>query len=346
MKTPKIALLFSLQFALTAAFAISQQAGLIQRLDPAANQIIPANAKIERVATGFKWTEGPVWIPAGFLLFADIPHNNIRKWTPGAGVTIFMQPSGYLGKMPFTGPESGSNGMTLDPRGRLTVAGHAQRDVWRLESLDPHAVRTILADKYHGKRLNSPNDVVYGPHGALYFTDPPYGLPTQSEHDPQRQLSFNGVYRILDAVSHKPGAPPDESKLQLLISNLTRPNGIAFSPDMKYLYVDNSEPKKIWMRYRVKPDGTLTGGTLFYDATSDTEIGLPDGMKIDQKGNIYSAAPGGVIVLSPQGKHLATLHVPEKVGNVAWGDSDGKTLYITASTSVYRIRLNIPGERP
>ncbi|HEV2419296.1 MAG TPA: SMP-30/gluconolactonase/LRE family protein [Terriglobia bacterium] len=344
MKTAKIALLFLIQLMLVAVLAWPQ--GSVERLDPALNRIVPATAKIERVATGFKWTEGPVWIHAGYLMFAEIPSNSIREWRPGQGVSIFMQPSGYLGKAPYGGPEPGSNGMTLDPRGRLTVAGHAQRDVWRLESLSPRAVRTILADKYQGKELNSPNDLVYGPHGALYFTDPPYGLRTQGDNDPHKELKVNGVYRILDAVSHKPGAPPDESKLQLLISDLTRPNGIAFSPDYKYLYVNNSEPKKLWMRYRVKPDGTLTDGMVFYDATSDHSVGAPDGMKVDVKGNIYSAGPGGVWIFSPQGKHLGTIHPPERVGNVAWGGADGKTLYICASTSIYSIRLNIPGVRP
>ncbi|MGH7868927.1 MAG: SMP-30/gluconolactonase/LRE family protein, partial [Candidatus Dormibacteraceae bacterium] len=342
----KFTLFFLSVFALSTTLASSQGLGSIERLDPSVNKIVPANAKIERVATGFKWTEGPIWIHAGYLLFAEIPSNSIRKWAPGKGVSIFMQPSGYLGKTPYKGPESGSNGMTLDPRGRLTVAGHAQRDVWRLESLSPHAVRTILAEKYHGKQLNSPNDLVYGPHGALYFTDPPYGLPTQSDSDPIKQLRVNGVYRIVDAASHRPGAPPDESKIQLLISDLTRPNGIAFSPDMKYLYVNNSEPKKLWMRYKVNPDGTVSEGKVFYDATSDSAEGAPDGMKVDREGNIYSAGPGGVWIFSPEGKHLATIHPPERVGNLNWGDSDGKTLYIMASTSIYRIRLSIPGVRP
>jgi gluconolactonase len=335
-----------LSLLLVAGGAWAQGTGSVERLSPALDRIVPKSAKIERVATGFKWTEGPVWIPAGYLLFAAIPSNSIRKWVPGHGTSIFMQPSGYLGKTPYTGPESGSNGMTLDSRGRLTVAGHAQRDVWRLESLNPHALRTILADKYNGKQLNSPNDLVYGPHGALYFTDPPYGLPTQSDHDPLKQLKVNGVYRILDAVSHKPGAPPDHSKLQLLISDLPRPNGIAFSPDMKYLYVDNSEPKKLWMRYKVNPDGTLSDGEVFYDATSSKAEGGPDGMKVDQEGNVYSAGPGGVWIFSPQGKHLGTIIPGERVGNLNWGGRDGKTLYITASTSVYRVRLKIAGVTP
>ncbi len=341
-----LALLFLLQFAFAAGWARAQGTGYVQRTDPAINAIVPRNARIERVVTGMNWTEGPVWIPAGYLLFADIRNNRIMKWIPGGAATVFMHPSGYLGKTPYSGPESGSNGMTLDPRGRLSVAGHAQRDVWRLESLSPDATRTILADGYHGHRLNSPNDLVYGPHGALYFTDPPYGLPTQSDHDPIKQLQVNGVYRILDAVSHPAGARPDESKLQLLISNLPRPNGIAFSPDMKYLYVNNSEPQKIWMRYPVNPDGSIGHGVLFYDATSDTAPGDPDGMKIDLKGNIYSAGPGGVWIFSPQGKHLGTIRLPERMGNVAWGGPGYRTLYMCADTSIYSIRLRIPGERP
>lgn len=334
--------------AIVAALAFSQSAEHIERLNPKINQIVPANAQIERPAKGadFKWTEGPVWIHAGYLLFAEIPSNSIRKWVPGDGLSVFMQPSGYKGSTPFGGPESGSNGMTLDGRGRLTVAGHAQRDVWRLESLSPRAQITILADTYEGKRLNSPNDLVYRRDGSLYFTDPPYGLPTQSDHDPSKQLQVNGVYRILGASNQAPGAPPAHAKLELLISDLPRPNGIVFSPDERFLYVNNSEPKKLWMRYSVNPDGSLTGGKLFYDATSDNAPGAPDGMKVDQKGNVYSAGPGGVWIFSSDGEHLGTLRLPEKVGNLTWGDQDGKTLYITASSSIYRIRLMIPGIRP
>jgi gluconolactonase len=346
MKTTKCALLIAVQVLLLATLAEAQVATKIERLDPGLNAIVPRNAKLVREITGFNWTEGPVWTPSGSLFFADIRNNRIMKWTPGSPATVFMHPSGYLGKTPYTGPESGSNGMTLDPRGRLTVAGHAQRDVWRLESLRPHATRTILADKYHGKRLTSPNDLVYGPHGALYFTDPPYGLPTQGDHDPLKELRVNGVYRIVDAVSHPAGAPPDESKLQLLISNLTRPNGIAFSPHLHYLYVDNSSPKKLWLRYPVRADGTLGPGKIFCDATSDTRPGDPDGMKVDVKGNIYSAGPGGVWIFSPQGKHLGTIRIPERMGNLAWGGRDYRTLYIAADTSIYSIRLNIPGEKP
>jgi gluconolactonase len=318
----------------------------IERLDPALDAIVARGATVERIATGFVWTEGPVWTRSGFLLFADIPNNRIMKWTPATGrTTTFLEPSGYQGKPPYGGRESGSNGMTLDRRGRLTVAGHARRDIYRLESLRPHARLTVLADRYQGKRLNSPNDLVYRSDGSLYFTDPPYGLRTQNDHDPEKELSFNGVYRLPNATRHAPGAPADNAHLQLLIKDLPRPNGIAFSPDEKYLYVDNSEPQKIWMRYPVKADGTLGPGKLFYDATSDSRPGAPDGMKLDTNGNIFSAGPGGIVILSPAGRHLGTIHFPNRVANCAWGD-DGHTLYVTATDSVYRVRLKAHGTKP
>ena len=313
------------------------------RLDPSVSRIIPAGAKLERVATGFTWVEGPVWVNSS-LFFADIPSNTIRRWTPGKGVSIFLQPSGYQGSAPYGGREPGSNGMTLDALGRLTVAGHAQRDVFRFESLNPESVQTVLADRYQSLRLNSPNDLVYRSDGSLYFTDPPYGLRKQNDSDPEKELQVNGVYRIPRALQHKPGLPPAREDLQLLISDLPRPNGIAFSPGEKFLYVDSTEPKKIWMRYRVLPDGTLADPKLLYDATADPRPGGPDGMKVDVQGNIYSAGPGGVVILSPEGKHLATLLIPERVANVAWGGPDRKTLYICASSSVYRVKLSIAGE--
>jgi gluconolactonase len=233
--------------------------------------------------------------------------------------------------------------MTLDSNGRLTVAGHARRNIYRLESLDAKSPITVLADSYKGKKLNSPNDLVYSSDGSLYFTDPPYGFRTQDDRDPHKEQAVNGVYRIPHALSQKAGVPPAREELQLLISDLPRPNGIALSPDEKYLYVDNTEPRKIWMRYRVQPDGTLTDPKLLYDATADKRDGSPDGMKVDREGNIYSTGPGGVWIFSPDGKPLATLLIPEKSANVAWGGQDRKTLYITASSSVYRVRLEIPG---
>ncbi len=265
------------------AVALSQE---IQRLDPSVDQLVPANAVLEKVATGFnKWTEGPVWTRNGTLLFAEIPANNIDQWIPGQSATVFMHPSGYKGAEPFNGPEPGSNGMTLDPDGRVSVAGHAGRTVWRLESVDPHAQVTVLADSYQGKKLSSPNDLVYKSDGSLYFTDPPYGLPTQSDNDPAKELQVNGVYRA-------PGAR-----------------------------------------------------SVFLDPSSDPAKGVPDGLRLDKNGNIYSSGPGGVWIISPEGKHLGTVKVPEVVSNVAWGDADGKTLYITGSTSVYRIKLSVQGDR-
>jgi gluconolactonase len=314
----------------------------VDRLDAAANRIVPADGRLERIATGYTWTEGPVWVNDS-LFFADIPGNTIQKWSQTAGTSTFLKPSGYKGAAPYDGPEPGSNGMTLDAQGRLTVAGHAQRDVYRFESLDPGGPITILADSYRGKRLNSPNDLVYSSDGALYFTDPPYGFRTQKDNDPDKQLKVNGVYRLPHALLHKPGTPPANTDLQLLVSDLPRPNGIAFSPDEKYLYIDNSEPKKQWFRYRVQPDGSLTEAKLIYDATSDPRPGNPDGMKVDVQGNIYSAGPAGVWILSPEGKPLATILIPERVANLTWAGPDRKTLYIAASGNIYRVHLNIAG---
>jgi gluconolactonase len=317
----------------------------IQRLDPSVDQLLPPNAALEKVATGFdKWTEGPVWTRQGTLLFGEIPANNIDQWIPGQAASVFMHPSGYRGTEPFKGSSPGASGLTLDPDGRVSVAGNAGRTVWRMESVDPHAQITVLADLYQGKKLNSPNDLVYKSDGALYFTDPPYGLPTEDPKDPMKELEVNGVYRIPGARQQKPGAAPDRDKLQLVIKDLGRPNGLAFSPDEKFLYVAESG-KKVWMRYRVQSDGSVTDGIVFLDPSSDPAKGVPDGMRLDKNGNIYSSGPGGVWIISPEGKHTGTIKVPEVVSNVAWGDKDGKTLYITASTSIYRIKLSIVGDR-
>jgi gluconolactonase len=317
----------------------------VQKLDPALEALVSADAKLERVATGFnKWTEGPVWTRDGSLLFAEIPANNIIRWRPGEVANVFMHPSGYVGTTAYAGPEPGSNGMTLDPDGRVTVAGHARRNVWRLESVDAKAQITVLADSYQGKKLNSPNDLVYRSDGSLYFTDPPYGLPTQADTDPLKELPVNGVYRIPGARQHKAGSAPENDKLQLVIKDLVRPNGIAFSPDEKYLYIAESG-LKVWLRYKVQADGSVTDGKQFLDAKSDSTPGGPDGIRVDKEGNIYGSGPGGVWIISPQGKHLGTIKVPEIVANVAWGDADAKTLYIAASTSVYKVRTKVAGVR-
>lgn len=343
-----IALAISFSVAPTDVRAAAASAGdltpvKVDRLDASIDKIVPADAQLERVVTGFKWIEGPLWID-GKLFFAEIPSNSIRTWTPGKGVSIFLQPSGYKGTAPYGGPEPGTNGMTADIHGRITVAGHAQRDIFRFESLDPNGTVTVLADTYKGKKLNSPNDLVYKSDGSLYFTDPPYGLRTQQDNDPDKQLDVNGVYRIPHARDQKPGAPPERDQLQLLVTDLARPNGIAFSPDEKYLYVNSTQPKKIWMRYTVKPDGTLTDAKLLYDATADHRPGGPDGMKVDVEGNIYSAGPGGVWILSSEGKPLGTIVMPGRVANVAWGGDDRKTLYITGSEGIFRVHLKIAGE--
>ncbi len=341
MTTRRLSLL-ALPLIAVSVTAFSQD---IQRLDAALDRLVAPDASLERVATGFnKWTEGPVWTREGTLLFAEIPANNIVQWIPGKGASVFMHPSGYEGPEPFKGSEPGSNGMTLDGDGRVSVAGHGRRNVWRMESVDPKAQITVLADSYQGKKLNSPNDLVYKSDGSLYFTDPPYGLPTQSDTDPQKELQVNGVYRILGGRRHKPGAPPDRDKVQLVIKDLARPNGLAFSPDEKFLYVAESG-KKQWMRYRVQPDGSVTDGSLFLDASTDPADGGPDGLRVDKEGNIYGSGPGGVWIISPEGKHIGTIKVPERVSNVAWGDKDGKTLYITASTSLFRIKLKAFGVR-
>ncbi|HUP04149.1 MAG TPA: SMP-30/gluconolactonase/LRE family protein [Bryobacteraceae bacterium] len=343
--------IFVLPLAAMAGLALSQTptqppVETVERLDPALDQLVDPSAQIERVATGFLWTEGPVWTHSGFLLFAAIRANSIMEWHPGGEPKVFLHPSGYQGPPDlFKGREPGSDGMTVDSKGRLTVAGHAQRDVWRLESLDPKAQVTILADTYQGKRLNSPNDLVYKSDGSLYFTDPPYGLETQNDQDPKKELKVNGVYLLPGARDQKPGAPPDRAKLRLLIDDLPRPNGICFSPDEKILYVNDTQ-KRLWMRYDVQPDGSIANGKVLLDASTVRGRGGPDGMKVDRLGNIYSAGAGGVWIISPEGKHLGTLHIPEQVGNVGWGDADGKGLYVTASTSVYRVRVKVGGVTP
>ena len=305
--------------------------GSVVEKDTDLKDIVSADAKIEKLAGGFTFTEGPVWIKegGGFLLFSDIPNNAIMKWTPEGKVSTFRKPSGYTGPPARAGSFIGSNGLTLDKEGRLIICEHGDHRVTRLEK---DGKLTVLADRFQGKRLNSPNDAVYKSHGSLYFTDPPYGLIDEKA----KELAFQGIYRI-----------SPKGKLQLLNKELTRPNGLAFSPDEKILYVSNSDPdKKIWMAYNVSADGNLTQGRLFFDVTQEKEEGLPDGMKVDTKGNLFCTGPGGVWIFSSQGKHLGTIKPPEVPANCHWGESDAKTLFMTARTGLYRIRLNIPGIRP
>ena len=317
--------------------------GQIIRLDPALNALIPANAQVEKVADGFGFLEGPVWVRAagaGYLLFSDIPANAIKKWSPDGMVSIFLANSGFTGKDPSdvgyqinNGRSQvillGSNGITIDQQGRVTFCQHGDHGVVRLEK---DGKRTTLADSYQGKRLNSPNDLVYKSDGSLYFTDPPYGF-RKLDQDPKKELPFSGVYKW------------SNGKLELLYQDFKAPNGIAFSPDEKYLYIDDSASRTYW-RFEVKPDGTIANGKLFFDMNSSKEQGVPDGMKLDRKGNIYGVGPGGVWILSPEGKHLGTIKAPEDPANLAWGDADAKTLYLTARTGLYRIRVNVAGIGP
>jgi len=274
------------------------------------------------------FTEGPVWFREGYLLFSDIPANTIHRWTPDGKVVEFRKPSGYDRNDAPPGAFIGSNGLTRDPQGRLTICEHGNARVTRLE---PDGTLTVLADKWDGKRLNSPNDLVFKSDGSLYFTDPPYGLVQQDE-DPKKELPFNGVYRLA------------KGKLELLLDNLTRPNGLAFSPDEKVMYISNSDPqRKIWMRYDVTSEGRLENGEVFFDATAEQEAGNPDGLKIDHAGTIFATGPGGVWIFSPEGKHIGFIKPPEIPANLHWGDADGKTLYITARTGVYRTRVEVGG---
>jgi gluconolactonase len=309
--------------------------GRIVRVDPALNEIIPADAKIEKLAGDFLFTEGPIWIPAnadspGYLLFSDPNNDMIYRWAQDGQVSIYMTKSGYTGMNIGEYTQPGSNGLTLDNEGRLTINQHGNRRVVRVEK---HGNLTVMADRYQGKRLNSPNDLVYKSDGALYFTDPPFGLPKMFD-DPRKELPFSGVFRV------------SNGNIQLVTKDLDGPNGLAFSPDEKYFYVDNWGKKKIVMRYEVNPDGTLSNGKIFFDMTSAPGEDAGDGMKVDQRGNLYISGPGGVWVISPEGKYLGMIIGPEHPHNMAWGDDDGKALYMAAHTGLYRIRLKIPGIRP
>ena len=318
--------------------AISATPAKVIRKDAAIDEIIPQEAKIEKLAGGFLFTEGPIWVPRtdesdGHLLFSDPNNNVIYRWSPDGQLSIFMTKSGYRRFDIGEYGQPGSNGLTLDRQGRLTINQHGNRRVVRMEK---NGQLTVLADHYDGKRLNSPNDLVYRSDGSLYFTDPPFGLPKFFE-DPRKELPYSGVYRVV----------PDGKQVQLLTTDLKGPNGLAFSPDEKYLYVDNWDPqKKIIMRYEVNADGSLANGKVFFDMTSAESEDALDGMKVDQNGNLYVSGPGGLWIISAEGKHLGTIIGPEHPHNFAWGDDDGKTLYLCARTGLYRIRLNIAGVRP
>ena len=307
--------------------------GRILRVDPRLDSLVPPGATIEKLAEGYVFTEGPVWIRGeSRLLFSDVRANAIHQWTEADGASPFLDPV-------FEGDREGlrsisSNGLTLDSEGRLIICEHGNRRISRLED---DGTRTVIVDSYEGSRLNSPNDAVFGSDGSLYFTDPSYGLEGLEE-SPLRELDFNGIYRLR----------PD-GELELLVSDQSRPNGIALSPDEDVLYVANSDAnQKVWMAYDLGEDGA-SNGRVFYDVNDQTAPGGADGLKVDLGGNLFATGPGGVWVIGWDGVHLGTILMPEVVANVAWGD-DGQTLYMTASTGVYRVRLatggTIPGSNP
>jgi gluconolactonase len=317
--------------------------GSIERLDPAFDALVPADARMEVIAEGFDWLEGPLWVPekAGgpFLLFSDIPPNRVLKWEPGKGVSTYLAQSGWLGPVPrpdSTPPdEPGSNGLLLDPLGRLVLCQHGLRQVARMDApLGAPEPRFIaVARHYAGDRFNSPNDGAFLANGDLYFTDPPYGLARKME-DPEKKLDYQGVFRVAK-----------DGLVTLLTKSMSRPNGLAFAPDGKTLYVANSDPERaVWMAFPVKDDGTLGEGRVFFDAAAwvGKRKGMPDGLKVDRQGNLFATGPGGVLVFDKNGKHLGTLLTGQATSNCAFGD-DGRTLYITADSYVLRIRLNTFG---
>lgn len=307
--------------------------GVVERLDPALDLLLPKDAQIELLADGFSWAEGPVWVRNGsYLLFSDIPKNTVFKWREAEGITEFLKPSGYTGDI-ARGGEAGSNGLTLDSHGRLILCQHGDRQVARREK---SGQVTVLAQFYQYLRFNSPNDLVYKSNGDLYFTDPPYGL-LQQNTDPAKELPFNGVYRL-----RKSG------QVELLVRDLTFPNGIAFSPDEKTLYVAVSDPRRaVWMAYAVREDGTVGDGQVLMDVTSlvPTRKGLPDGLKVDRSGNLFATGPGGVLVIAPDGRHLGTINTGEPTANCGWG-GNGSVLYITANDKLCRIRTSTRGKMP
>lgn len=299
--------------------------GSVIREDARLEALISPDAKIEVLASGFEWSEGPIWFPDGnYLLFSDIPRNSIYRWSEAEGLSLWMKPSGYTGVTDY-GAEPGSNGLTRDPQGRLVLCEHGDR---RVSLLTENGGKLTLADRFEGKRLNSPNDVVFKSDESMYFTDPPYGLPNRWD-DPLRELDHCGVYRLSPA-----------GELSLLTAAMTRPNGLAFSPDEKTLYVANSDPDRaVWMAFDVLPDGSIDKGRVFVDVTPMVGAlpGLPDGMKIDRNGNLFATGPGGVHVYDPSGELLGRIDTGVATANCAWGD-DGSTLFITSDMYVCRIR--------
>jgi gluconolactonase len=304
----------------------------VDRLDAAINELLPPGSNLETLGGGFVWAEGPVWM-GHYLLFSDVPTNRVYKWEEGKGVSLFLEPSGYTGTDP-RGGESGSNGLTRDARGHLILCQHGDRRVARLER---NGTFTTLAGYYQFRRFNSPNDLVFDKQQNLYFTDPAYGLPADMA-DPRKELPFQGVFMVSPA-----------GDVKLLTDKVTRPNGVAISPNGKILYVANSDPNQPGiLAFDIQTDGSIRNGRVFFDASELAKKGLPglpDGLKVDLKGNLFSSGPGGILVITPQGKHLGTILTGQPTANCAWGDN-GSTLYITANHFLFRIKTATKGLRP
>lgn len=306
--------------------------GEVVRLDSAINQLIGTDAKIEVVAMGFAWPEGPLWVPrdGGYLLFSDIPKNTVFKWSEKEGLSEFLKPSGYTGLKRYS-DEPGSNGLTLDKTGRLISCEHGDR---RISAMVFGEGKQTLADRYEGKRLNSPNDVVVRSNGDIYFTDPPYGLPNR-EKDESQEYGFCGVFRV-----------SLEGDVSLISNEMTRPNGLAFSPDEKILYVAQSDGQAPIIRaFDIAEDGSASNSRVFYDSSelSGKHKGSMDGLKVDVQGNLFATGPGGIHVISPQGKLLGRIDTKEATSNCAFGGDDGSVLYMTADKYLCRIQTKTKG---
>lgn len=310
--------------SLTLASVAFGQDPSVEKLDPALDLLIAPDAKIEVIAQGFRWTEGPVWNSATHeLLFSDIPNNVINAWSDDKGLRVFMKPAGYTGISDY-GREAGSNGLTFDKKGRLVLAEHGDR---RIAVLTEGGGKMTVADRFEGKRLNSPNDVVVHSSGAVYFTDPIYGLP-KGEKDPSREIDFCGVFRI----------DPD-GKVSVVSKEVERPNGIALSPDEKTLFVANSHKGKFNVySIALGEDGTTGGMKLFFDANKLEGKGSTDGLKVDTEGNVWTTGPGGLLIVSKEGKLLGRVLTYQPTSNVAFGGQDGKTVFLTANDRIMRFQ--------
>ncbi len=305
----------------------------IERLDPGLDALIDPNARIEKLAEGFAWTEGPVWRhDKGYLLFSDIPHNTVWKWNQAEGLSIYMRPAGYAFGTNPPGRELGTNGLTFDKSGTLVVADHGNRGISRWN--DSLFTRTVVVDRFEGKRFNSPNDLAWAANGDLYFTDPSYGLRGLNK-DPAKELPFNGVFRLLAS-----------GELSVVTRDLTFPNGVGLSPDGKILYIGISDPENPYvMAYDVPADGKFGKGRIFVDGRARVQQKLQgsfDGLKVDAQGNVWTTSPGGIMLITPDGKHLGTIVPGDVVANCAFGD-DGSTLYMTVNNKLMRVRTKTKG---